>query len=1024
MSESLIGKTLGSYRIETLLGEGGMGAVYRATDMDLQRPVALKVMHAHYASQPQFRQRFIQEARSAASLNHANIVSIYHFSPPDGPLYIAMEYVPGGTLNDYLRRAQQKGRRLDLREALPLMAQVADALDYAHRLGIVHRDIKPSNILLRPLELPDRESDPPLRAQIADFGLAKLRYGGVETQTGAFMGTLAYMSPEQCLGNELDGRSDEYALGVILYQLATGRLPFEIETPTEAVAKHVYEAPPDPRLVNSELPPALEEILLKALAKTPDERFATAGELAQTLRRVTSQVSQEDLTRASPAKGDLSLVTEMESARAERGPSILDEFPTEPASAQVRIQILAPDQSTRTIEMTASSLTIGRDQGNDLVLKDGKVSRRHARIERTSQGYQVTDLNSSNGTFLANTPLLPGVPETWHPNVPVRIGDHWLRWLPAEQTLADAGGRQRAGTAATAGAYPGGGPAQDAEIKIPEQSPRVQPGSRVTIPVTLLNLSQQVDHYSIQSEEIPADWVIELPANIPLMPGEQQTRNVILAPPRRSDTRAGQTPINLQVYSQNAGRRINQATAMLDIEPFRDFEVEMQPEVIRANQPSRIIVKNRGNQPESYQIEWRDRTGELRFNPPQATLQAPPGGEAGIDFRVRPPMRLNPIGTQFYPFSAHVAAPDGASQELRGEAGASSRLPVWLMLSALGLCCVLAVVAASLASFLPSFPGRGTPSATSPRVEIATATSTNGGGVSPTATNGPTNLPPTLTGAPPILTNVSPTSTNIPPTPTLGIGSVRASEVDGMQQVFVPAGEFVMGSASQSNSDERPEHRVSLDDFWIDRTEVSVGQFRRFVEATGHITQYEQDGQGWTWNGNGWSAVKGASWQNPLGSGPLPDNTPVVQVSWNDAKAYCDWATRRLPTEAEWEKAARGTDATTLYPWGNNQPDASLASYNGMLGLVPVDSLPSGASPYGALNMAGNAYEWVADWYSDSYYANSPGQNPKGPKSGKFKVMRGGSWQLSAAALLAFGREVGQPTAGNSNVGFRCASSP
>jgi formylglycine-generating enzyme required for sulfatase activity len=317
------------------------------------------------------------------------------------------------------------------------------------------------------------------------------------------------------------------------------------------------------------------------------------------------------------------------------------------------------------------------------------------------------------------------------------------------------------------------------------------------------------------------------------------------------------------------------------------------------------------------------------------------------------------------------------------------------------------VVAASLASFLPSFPGRSTPSATSPVTKAATATPNNGGAIL-TATNSPTN--------------VLPTSTKTPPAPPLGIGSVRASEVDGMQQVFVPAGKFVMGSASQSNSDERPEHQVSLDDFWIDRTEVSVGQFRRFVEATGHVTQYEQDGQGWIWNGSGWSAVKGASWQNPLGNGPLPDNTPVVQVSWNDATAYCDWARRRLPTEAEWEKAARGTNAA-LYPWGNNQPDASLASYNGVLGLVPVDSLPSGASPYGALNMAGNAYEWVADWYSDSYYANSPGQNPKGPKSGKYKVMRGGSWQLSATALLAFGREVGQPTAGNSNVGFRCASS-
>jgi formylglycine-generating enzyme required for sulfatase activity len=244
-----------------------------------------------------------------------------------------------------------------------------------------------------------------------------------------------------------------------------------------------------------------------------------------------------------------------------------------------------------------------------------------------------------------------------------------------------------------------------------------------------------------------------------------------------------------------------------------------------------------------------------------------------------------------------------------------------------------------------------------------------------------------------------------------------------MQQVFIPAGDFIMGSNTQSNPDERPEHKVNLDEFWIDRTEVSVGQFAQFVKATGHITQYEQDGQGWVWNGSKWVPIAGASWRNPLGTGLPQENTPVVQVSWNDAAAYCKWAGRRLPTEAEWEKAARGTNKA-LYPWGDSQPDASLASFNGLLGLVPVDSLPAGASSYGALNMAGNAYEWVADWYSGSYYANSPTHNPQGPTTGQYKVMRGGSWQLWPEALLTYGREVGQPTAGNSNVGFRCASTP
>ena len=1004
MPGSLIGKTFGSYRVEALLGEGGMGAVYRATDIDLQRPVALKVMHAHYANQPRFRQRFIQEARSAALLNHANIVNVYHFSPQSGPLYIAMEYVPGGTLNDYLRRAQQKGCRLFLGEILPLMAQVADALDYAHRQGVVHRDVKPSNILLRPLERPDREGDPPLRAQIADFGLAKLRRGGIETQTGDFMGTLAYMSPEQTLGKSLDGRSDVYALGVILYQLATGRLPFDIETPTEAVAKHVYETPPAPRQVNPHLPPALEEILLKALAKNPEDRFATAGELAQALRQVTSQLGQDEVTRTSFPEGTLSLVTEMESSRPERGISILDEFPSEAASNRARLQAMAPDHTTQMVEFTGSSLTVGRDPGNDLVLKDGTVSLHHARIEHTKRGCLVTDLNSSNGTFLANVQLLPGVPEPWRPDTPLRIGDHWLRWLPAEQTLVDEGDEAEGGLPETADLIPGDSLARIADVRILEQNLRVQPGSRFAIPILLLNLSQHVDHFSVRIGGVPEDWVVSAPADIRLMPGEQQNRDVILAPPRGADSQAGRTPVDIQIYSQNAERRVSQATALIHIEPFQDFQVEMQPEVVRTNQFSKVLVKNHGNQPESYQVEWRDRTGELRFQPPQATLQAVPGAEAAVEFRVKAPARLIPTGAQFYPFSVRITGANGAVQELRGEVGASRWFSMWMLLPLFGLCCLLALGGASLASGLPPIFSR------------ATATFTPTMAVETTPSNGGTEGPETV---------VPPANTVTPsgPSPTLGLGSVRTLDVDGMQQVFIPAGDFIMGSNTQSNPDERPEHKVNLDEFWIDRTEVSVGQFAQFVKATGHITQYEQDGQGWVWNGSKWVPIAGASWRNPLGTGLPQENTPVVQVSWNDAAAYCKWAGRRLPTEAEWEKAARGTNKA-LYPWGDSQPDASLASFNGLLGLVPVDSLPAGASSYGALNMAGNAYEWVADWYSGSYYANSPTHNPQGPTTGQYKVMRGGSWQLWPEALLTYGREVGQPTAGNSNVGFRCASTP
>jgi formylglycine-generating enzyme required for sulfatase activity len=231
-------------------------------------------------------------------------------------------------------------------------------------------------------------------------------------------------------------------------------------------------------------------------------------------------------------------------------------------------------------------------------------------------------------------------------------------------------------------------------------------------------------------------------------------------------------------------------------------------------------------------------------------------------------------------------------------------------------------------------------------------------------------------------------------------------------------------SDAQANPDEKPLHLVNLAAYWIDKTEVTNAMFARFVSATGYSTEIENRGGGAIWTGTTWSFVSGSSWKQPLG----PSSTgqaeyPVVQVTWNDAAAYCGWLGRRLPTEAEWEKAARGEQAR-LYPWGNNPPESTLANYGDLLGgIAPVGNYPGGASPYGALDMAGNVYEWVQDWYSDSYYSAAPADDPPGPASGSYKVLRGGSWQLDAATLRAYAREVSRPNAGNSNIGFRCASS-
>jgi formylglycine-generating enzyme required for sulfatase activity len=240
------------------------------------------------------------------------------------------------------------------------------------------------------------------------------------------------------------------------------------------------------------------------------------------------------------------------------------------------------------------------------------------------------------------------------------------------------------------------------------------------------------------------------------------------------------------------------------------------------------------------------------------------------------------------------------------------------------------------------------------------------------------------------------------------------------------------------NLDEHPQHTVFLDAFWIDRTAVTNAMFQTFVRAANYITYAEKGGFGWVLNfsNRNWERVNGANWQYPSGpSSSLEglEDHPVVQVSWNDAKAYCEWTESRLPSEAEWEKAARGPDGRT-YPWGDQQPAGDLANFadinlkvswadktinDGYQFTAPVDSFPKGASLYGALNMAGNVWQWVADWYDENYYASSPSINPLGPSSGLYRVDRGGSWNFEA--IPSARRGALNPDDRRYNIGFRCA---
>ncbi|MCW2956333.1 MAG: pknB, partial [Thermoleophilia bacterium] len=288
-NDPLIGATYdGRYLIDRRIGSGGMANVYLAQDETLGRRVAIKVLHQRYAEDSQFVERFLREASAAAKLNHPNIVQVYDRGQASGSYYIAMEYIEGMTLKDLVRR---RGA-LTEQEVLAYGRQALHALRFAHRNGIVHRDVKPQNMMV----------DTDGRLKIADFGIARAAADADQglTEAGSIVGTAQYLSPEQAQGQDVSAPSDLYSLGVVMFEMCTGRVPFDGDSPVNVALKHVKDPVPRPSTFSAKITPALESIILKALEKDAARRYGSADEMLADLDRARDGATTQAMTQVLP----------------------------------------------------------------------------------------------------------------------------------------------------------------------------------------------------------------------------------------------------------------------------------------------------------------------------------------------------------------------------------------------------------------------------------------------------------------------------------------------------------------------------------------------------------------------------------------------------------------------------------------------------------------------------------------------------------------------------------------------------
>jgi serine/threonine protein kinase/pSer/pThr/pTyr-binding forkhead associated (FHA) protein len=433
-TDELIGQVINNFVIQDLVGKGGMGIVYRAYHPDLELYSAVKIMRPELASQPGFYERFLQEARTAARLGHPNIVDVINFGTFQDSYYLMMDFIEGPSLRQLIKERKQG---LPIWDAVQICWQIADVLVYAHAADVLHRDLKPDNILITHSVRPNR----PYRVIVTDFGLVKLGQGSIlETQKGISVGTPAYMSPEQCKGEDVDGRADIYALGVLLFETITGKRPFPIRNLVDAARFHSQGALPPAISDRMDVPAEVDQLLQSMMMPEKSLRMASASAVVDDLHDLLNLLEQDGYGPEPELQSQIEGEVPQEKLAAEElqavttPPLATKEEPDEQFFLQVAFM---GEWEEKVYPVGEKPIIVGRLPTSDIVLDrpDQRfVSRRHCEIILRDRRVLIRDLGSANGTFLEDRQLDANAYYEWLVGITVELGPFSLA-LRSEREL-------------------------------------------------------------------------------------------------------------------------------------------------------------------------------------------------------------------------------------------------------------------------------------------------------------------------------------------------------------------------------------------------------------------------------------------------------------------------------------------------------------------------------------------------------------------------------------------------------------